>query len=130
MRAALLFLLLVLGCSRAQPDTRPSFPALPDTVYTQSGATPVLLVDSIFSAEPGKLIIGQYWFTIDVIYVSRQAQSEKLKRKVVEHERCHKVLHESGLAIHISPALAELLCDALANARVAEIERLLSYPGR
>lgn len=125
MRTVLLLpLLFALACQRhAPPSPLSPFPALPDTVYTASGATPVILVDSIVSPDSGRMILGQYWFTRNHIYVSRQIASEKVRRKVAEHERCHVVLHESGLMMHTQPWYAELLCDAFANAAIAQLER-------
>lgn len=121
MRYALLLpLLFALACQR--PITSP-FPTLPDSIHTASGSTPVFLVDSIVSPDSGRTILGQYWFTRNHIYVSRLVSSEKVRRKVLEHERCHVVLQESGLMIHTQPWYAELLCDAFSNARIAEIER-------
>jgi hypothetical protein len=126
----LVLALLILGCRTVDPRLAPeTFPALPDTAYTQSGATAVFIVDSIPSNDSTRTVVGQYWFARGHVYISRLVTSEKQRRKVYEHERCHIVLHESGLAIHMQAALQELLCDAFANARVAEIERL-SNPGR
>lgn len=114
-------LLLVVAC---RPTALPtSFPVMPDTIYTQSGATPVFLVDSIVSGDSARIVLGQYWYTRNHVYVSRLLASEKQRRKVYEHERCHVVMMESGLMMHTQPWYAELLCDAFANARVVELER-------
>lgn len=126
MRSMLLVVCLVLaGCSHILPleTVRPGFPPLPDTIYTASGATPVVLVDSIKSPVSNRSIIGQYRYADRVLLVSRVVKDNRQQRKVLEHERCHIVLFETGLALHIDENLAELLCDAFANARVQELER-------
>lgn len=133
MRRALLLLLLVLGCSR-QPAVA-SFPVLPDTIYTASGTTAVFLVDSLMSGD-GTMVAGQYWFTKGHILISRAVEHPKQKRKVLEHERCHVVLNESGvmLMLHqfygqgetgamVLRSVVETLCDAFANAAIAHLER-------
>lgn len=126
-RIALLLLSLLFAC-RAAVTVGPSSPGqvtVPDTIYTASGALPIVLVDSIAAPVPGTLVIGQLDYLARRLYVSRAVKSPVTRRKTVEHERCHAILVESGLAMHFreAPWLAELLCDAFASAAINQLER-------
>lgn len=125
MKRALALLAFLAACSGPAPILAPRPFAVPDTIYTASGAIPVLLVDSIASDEPGKLVIGRFDYLGRRLYVSRVVKDEKVRIKVTEHERCHAVLAESGLQMHFSqvPWLIELVCDAFSNAAVSQLER-------
>lgn len=121
---ALLCLALLLSC-RQPVALAPGRFTVPDTIYTASGAVPVILVDSIPGAPPGATTVGRYDFTSRRLLISRQVTDSVSRRKVVEHERCHRILAESGLAMHFLEAgwLVELLCDAWASAAINQLER-------
>lgn len=116
----LVLLLLLAACGR--PSLAPS-PELPAVIYTASGPTPVVLVDSIASPDPRKLILGQYDYLNRRLYISRAVKDPLTRIKVAEHERCHIVMAESGLQMHFVDVtwLIELLCDAWANAAVSQL---------
>lgn len=119
-------LLTLTACLSPRASTSPRpIPGIPDTIYTASGATPVLVVDSIASDRPDRLVVGRLDYLGRRVYVSRAAVDKMRQLKVVEHERCHLVLIESGLMMHFAevPWLSELLCDAFANAAMAQLER-------
>lgn len=120
----LLVLALLTACAVQQAPPHP-FPVLPDTIYTASGATPVVVVDSIIGPDSTQLVIGRYMYFERRVLVWRGLKDERVRRKVMEHERCHVVLLESGLHNHFRevPWMVELLCDAFASARLAELER-------
>lgn len=123
IRTVVLMAVAVLSACTPPHAILSPFAVLPDTIYTNAGATPVQMVDSIPTQEPGKVLIGQYQYPERRILVSRVISDAKQQRKIVEHERCHVVLFETGLNMHTNPWYAELLCDAFASARVAELER-------
>lgn len=125
MRLVTLALLLMLtACGPRHPRVDVGL-ALPDTIYTASGATPVVLVDSIATPDPSRLILGQYDYLHRRLYISRVVVDSIQRFKVLNHERCHAVMAESGLQMHFAeaPWLLELICDAWANAAIAELER-------
>lgn len=99
------------------------FPALPDTMYTAAGAVPVVLVDGLATRDTTKLVAGRYVVAQNTIYVSRAIIDPKLRRRIAEHERCHAILAESGLGIHMSDEFEDFLCNAFANAAVNQLER-------
>lgn len=114
---------LLVAC--AKPHASRPFPAFPDTLYTNSGATPIYVVDSIIGQDSTQLIVGRYQFFDRRVLLWRGVTDEKQRRKVLEHERVHVILIETGLAMHMRevPWLIELIADAIASARIAELER-------
>jgi hypothetical protein len=121
---AFALLALVVACGRA-PSLAPRPVLLPDTIYTASGATPVVLVDSIATPDPRKLILGQYDYLARRLYISRVVKDPMQRQKVLAHETCHATMAESGLQMHFAeaPWLLELICDAMANSALAQLER-------
>lgn len=99
------------------------FPALPDTLYTASGGIPVVLVDTIGVRDSTKLVVGRFDPFNNRLYVLRSIVDEKVRRRIAEHERCHAILAESGLGIHMSNEFEDFVCNAFAAAAVNQLER-------
>lgn len=120
--------LLLAACAVPPPGTAPSPLGLPDSVSVPSGMVAVELVDSLASfADPDAIVVGRLMYLERRIYISRKITSPVQARKTLEHERCHVVLLDSGLQVILSKFLdrefSELLCDAFATARIAELSR-------
>lgn len=118
-----LLLLCLAACLPHNHTTPPAFPALPDTVHSDAGPIPVILVDDIRTADTSQFIIGRYDIFTRTIYIRRGIQSPIERQRILEHERCHVVMLESGLHNHTAPWYLELLCNAMASQRVADLQR-------
>lgn len=129
-RSALLAsIVAIAACGAPRPRTAPSpLAALPDSIDVPAGAVPVELVDSLYVVEnPSAIVLGRLQYLVRRIYISRKIESPIQARKTLEHERCHLILLDSGLqtvlAQYLSREFSELLCDAFATARIAELAR-------
>lgn len=123
---ALLAFALLVACHRGPTTTRVRaipFPALPDTLYTATGAVPVLLVDTIGTSDSTKLVVGRFDAFHHRLYVLRRIVDPKARWRIAEHERCHAILLESGLGLHMSNEFEDFVCNAFAAAAVNQLER-------
>jgi hypothetical protein len=87
-------LVLVLTLAACLPHKHPAptpFPALPDTVHSEAGPIPVVLVEDISVGDSTQFVIGRY----DIF----------------------------TRTIHTAPWYLELLCNAMAAQRVADLQR-------
>jgi hypothetical protein len=122
---------LIVACG-APPRTLPRpiadrFLDLPDSIAVPAGMVDVQLVDSIPAPRPDYMVLGRLDYLRRTIYISRVIKSPVQAAKVLEHERCHLVLLDSGIQLVLSQiadyTLVESLCDAFATARLAELSR-------
>jgi hypothetical protein len=112
---------VALACA---PTPQPRTYALPDTMYTASGGTVVVLAESLYVVgAPEQTVLGQLKFLERTVYVSRKVVDARMARRVLEHERCHMVLLESGMWRALTPNVTEVVCDAFASAALSALER-------
>lgn len=126
----LAIVLLLVACAHSPikvvANTSPSFyPPIPDTIWVAAGPIPVLLSDSL-PAGPNQFPLGQFQTLNRRVLVNVAIKSTAQRWKTLEHERCHITLRDSGLEFlmgqnGIDGALFELLCDAFASARIAQM---------
>lgn len=135
MKLALLYLLLApwfaAACAPAHRFARPpahaELPPLPDYITTVRGPIPVVVVDTIGIADSTRYIIGRFDYFTRRILIRRSLKERANQWHTLEHERCHVTFLEAGL--NVEPAMyLELICDAFANARVADMIALSSRP--
>lgn len=93
------------------------FPKLPRTIFHPMGAIPVILVADL-KDEDGKDVFG-LWdaFTREIRIRSNMRPVNQWS--TLWHERTHAELSEIGIAL--STDQEECVCNAIANARVAEM---------
>ena len=131
MKRLLLIALLVAACSAPKvasgPKPSADYGVLPDSLFLPAGVVRVLLVDSIGTPEPNRMILGRFNALTRTVYISKQIESPQQRLKTLHHEVCHIVLIDSGiqniLYTVLDPQMIETLCDALATARMAELSR-------
>ena len=122
MKRALPLLLLCLAACLPHKHQAPApFPALPDTVHFESGPIPVILVEDISVGDSTQFVIGRYDFFRRVIYIRRGITDPIQRQRILGHEMCHVMMLESGLHNYSAPWYLELLCDAYATRRLAEL---------
>lgn len=126
-RLALLFLLAACVPQTA-PKPTADYAALPDSLVLPAGAVRVELVDSLaIQGRPGVVVLGRFNALERTIYISRVVTSPQQRWKTAFHEICHAVLLDNGmqnvLYQVLDPSFVEMLCDAFATQRMAELSR-------
>jgi hypothetical protein len=124
MKSLALVLLLTLAACLPHKHPAPTpFPALPDTVHSEAGPIPVVLVEDISVGDSTQFVIGRYDIFTRTIYIRRGILSPVERQRILAHERCHVLMLETGLHNHTAPWYLELLCNAMAAQRVADLQR-------
>src|SRR5688572_32892435 len=115
-----LALLLCVACVRF-PQTQPL--VVPDTIHTTVGPIPIVLIDTLKVADSTMYVLGRFSYRNRTIYLRKEITDPIQRWKTLAHEHCHVIVIEAGLYNHIAPDIQELLCDAFASNRVAELLR-------
>ena len=119
----LLFALILTACVPVRGSRIANAYPLPATVHTAGGPIPVVLVDSLPATDSSFFVVGRFNYADRRIYVLARVTSPLQRWRIVQHERCHVILLESGLHNLTESTFRELLCDAYAEDRVAELVR-------
>lgn len=99
-------------------------PPLPDTVFTTCGPVAVKIVDDLRDPEDPDCHLFGYWNAFDRVICIRAGMHPTAMHLTLWHERTHCDLSEIG--VKLSDDQEEAVCNAVANARVAELLATLS----
>lgn len=120
-RARALVRVCALAVAGACAFGAPSLPPIPASVPSALGPVRVSWVDSL-ADESGQRLWGAFAPATRTIYLNTLVRENRAAAlQVLFHERCHVRLHDSGLRNVIPADVAQVLCDAVASAEVAEI---------
>lgn len=123
--------LFLIACG-AVPQTAPrpsaDYSALPDSLPLPAGYIRIQIADSLkVAGRPEVFVLGRFDALTRTLYVNRRITSPQQRLKTMYHEACHITLVDSGLQnvlySVVDPSIIELICDAWATSRMAELSR-------
>jgi hypothetical protein len=124
---ALFYLMLFVGlatltgCARGGVTAPQVLPPIPEHVMSVLGPIPVIWADSIPDGN-GQQFLGAFHPGRREIFLLPILGARPIVAwQVLEHEKCHVWMHDSGLHNLIPRATHQAICDMLATQRVREM---------
>lgn len=122
MRVVVVALLALLtACAPPRTAPQPELPPIPTQVISQLGPVPVLFVDSLTNSEGVSMSGGFHTLRRIVFLRNDLKKNPTVAWLVLEHEKCHVWSLDSGAASLVAPETMQVVCDAAAAYRVAEM---------
>lgn len=124
----LLPLLALVACAHVPFNGPAGLPPIPDAINSALGPVSIVLQDTLVN-EDGRALMGGFQPSNRVIYMHKRITERLVLWQILYHESCHVTLWDTGLRNFFNSAegmqMADVLCDAFATARVAEMQAAL-----